>query len=323
MHYFFKKPLLFIFSLFSLSLILITAFFFSGESQIASSEELAKLKAGKEFWTWQSPYGPLDMHYIEKGQGDRHILMIHGFRSHSYTWKALIDPLAEAGFHVWAIDLVGYGLSDKPDHTLYNLDFFIEQIHAFIEGKGIKKAHLIGNSMGGGLALSMALAHPEQVQSLVLLDALGYPLEIPFYLSISKYVGKLWAPFVGPTLIRYGLKQIMHDKNKVSDEQVEAYCLPYRFPKGVITSILTLQQFNNEQLIEIARDYPTLNSPILIIWGDHDTLIPMSHYEKFTQDFPHANRLLIPNCGHIPQEEAPDQVLEALLNFFATIKPTL
>lgn len=293
--------------------------FISTDLQILEPEELEKIKQGKQFWEWASPYGPLAMHYVEKGEGANHILLLHGFRSHTYTWKYLTDPLSKAGYHVWAIDLIGYGLSDKPDHAMYNVDFFVQQIVSFMEAKGIFNAHLIGNSMGGGLALNIALDYPQHVRSLSLLSALGYPLDLPFYLSLGRHISQIWAPFLGPRMVRQTLQQVVCQTELITDEQVEAYCLPYRFPNGIITSLLTLQQFDNQRLIEMSKRYPTLQLPTLVIWGDHDRLIPIHHYEKFIQDFPHAGRLLIGNCGHIPQEEAPQQVLEAVSQFLQNI----
>lgn len=310
-----RKVWLVLAALIGMSGIAAIALFVVTEIQILDTEEQQKLKEGKSFWSWPSVHGPLSMHYIEKGVGSNHLILMHGFRSHSYTWKNLINPLAEAGYHVWAIDLIGYGLSDKPEKPIYNADFFRDQIEAFMEAKGIIKMHLAGNSMGGGLALSLALAHPQRVRSLILLNALGYPLDIPMYLALAKHASQFWAPFLGPTMVRYCLQQIVYHPEQVSDEQVEAYSLPYRFPGGIAASIFTLQAFDNQKLNEMGRLYASVSSPVLIIWGDHDNLIPITHYEKFLYDFPHSDKLLIPQCGHIPQEENPEAVLAAILPF--------
>lgn len=301
-----------VFSLFGGALIV---FFLSTEIQILKPIEQLQIKVGKQFWEWHSPYGPLAIHYIEKGEGPHHLLLLHGFRAHSFTWKALMDPLTGAGYHVWSIDFIGYGLSDKPEQDIYNDNFFVQQIYAFMQAKNIENVHLIGSSMGGGLAMSLALDHPKEIRSLTLLNALAYPLEMPLSLYLGKHIGSLWSPFLGPTLVRYGLKQIFYHADKISDEQVEAYSLPYRFPGGVTAPLLTLQNFNNQRLVEMGCHYPSLIHPMLIIWGDHDTLIPLSHYENFIRDFPNAEKLLIKNCGHLPQEEEPEQVLTAILNF--------
>ncbi len=301
--------------LFAFFWIALFSLFVSMEIQFLDQEEEQKLKEGKQFWEWQSPHGPLAMHYVEKGIGSDHLLFLHGFRSHSFTWRALLDPLAEAGFHVWAIDLIGYGLSDKPVEDVYSADLFVQQINAFMKAKGINQAHIIGNSMGGGLALLLALLDPGPIRSLMLLSALGYPLETSFSLTIGKHIAHIWPAFMNPTMVRFGLKQIVYHADKISDEQVDAYSLPYRFPGGVKASLLTLEKFDNQHLIDMQPKYSKLKMPTLIIWGKYDSLLPIAHYEKFNQDFPHAEKLLINNCGHLPQEEAPEQVLNAILKF--------
>ena len=175
--------------------------------------------------------------------------------------------------------------------------------------------------MGGGLALRLSCAYPHRVGSLTLLSALGYPLDLPFYLSIAKHINQIWTPFLGPRVVRRILNHVVFNGESVTDEQVEAYCLPYRFPGGITASLRTLQQFDNQELVELGKHYPSLPHPIFIIWGDHDSLIPINHYEKFLNDFPHAEHLLIQNCGHIPQEEYPQQVLTALLLFLQSNRP--
>jgi pimeloyl-ACP methyl ester carboxylesterase len=295
------------------------AWLISADLPILEFEEQQKLKADKNFWGWSSPYGSFEIHYVEKGSGTKHLLLLHGFRGHSYTWRHLMTPLAKAGYHVWAIDLIGYGLSDKPDNVPYNVDFFVQQVKDFMDAHEIQQAHFVGSSMGGGLALSVALADPQRIHSLTLLNALGYPIPLPLYLSVARYFSQIWAPFLSPTVVRTVLKQTVFNEKLISDEQVEAYALPYRFPGGLAATLLTLQQFDNSILRDMEKHYINLHYPLLVIWGDHDTLIPVSHYKKFLQDFPTAQSLLIKNCGHIPQEEEPEQVLTAMLDFLRSV----
>jgi pimeloyl-ACP methyl ester carboxylesterase len=310
-----KKCLSHLLSLFILSIFIGMIPFLPTDTRILSVEEQVKLKAGKTFWEWEHSNQPYSMHYIEKGTGSKHILLIHGFRANTFTWRYLIDPLAEAGYHVWAIDLIGYGLSDKPSEVPYDLDFFLDQIQAFMKGKQILHAHLIGNSMGGGLAIGMALHHPEKVDSLTLISALGYPLDLSFYLIVGKNFGNLLTPFLGPTMIRQGMSDIVYDKKSITNEQIEAYSLPYQLPGGTIASTITLEKFDNQKLEKISQRYKEIKKPLLVIWGEHDKLIPVSHYHRFAQDFPSCEKLLIQQCGHIPQEETPEAVIAKLLDF--------
>lgn len=292
----------------------VTIFVFN-DIQILHENEQRKIKEGKQFWQWYSEFGPIAVHYNEYGEGDNHLVLLHGFRSHSYTWQKIAEPLATMGHHVWAIDLVGFGLSDKPPHASYHVDFFARQIHDFMEDQGIEKAHFMGNSLGGGLSLIMALEYPSKVESLTLLAALGYPIDFPIYLAIGRYFESIWTPFLGPTMVREVLKQVVYDKDSVTEDQVAAYSLPYRFPGGIKTSLLTLQNFDNQRLKEMEKQYSFLKHPVLIIWGENDPLLPVDHYKKFVCDLPHAKELLIPQCGHIPQEEAPHEVLKAVISF--------
>lgn len=308
----------FIFQLLSLSLLLGAIGlipFLPRETTLLSREEQQRLKQNKTFWTWNSDYGNLDVHYIEKGTGPHHLILLHGFRANTFTWHHLIDPLVKAGYHVWALDLIGYGLSDKPAHVPYHTEFFIDQIHAFMVGNQIEQAHLIGNSMGGGLTLGMAVTHPKQVQSLILINALGYPLDLSFYLIIGKNFGHFLTPLIGPTVIRQGMEDIVYKKENLSNEQIEAYVLPYRLPGGTLATTKTMENFDNQRLIALKEQYKFIHKPMLVIWGEKDRLIPLDHYHQFVADFPFCDHALISDCGHIPQEEAPKEVLEVLLPF--------
>jgi pimeloyl-ACP methyl ester carboxylesterase len=309
-----KKSFIF-FLLCSIIALLFASFFSSTDIHLLDQKEESIIKKGKTFWNWHSPHGKLAIHYLEKGEGTNHLFFIHGFRAHTFTWNHLVEPLAKAGFHVWAIDFIGYGLSDKPDDAPYDFHFFITQLKEFMQAKGIKQAHLVGNSLGGGIALNLAIQHPSYVQSLTLISALGYPLHLPTYLSIARHIDRLWPPFLGPTWVKKTLENVVYDKKKVSDEQVKAYCLPYQLSGGILSTLLTLRQYNNQHLEEMQKAYPSLQKPILLIWGEDDPLIPLDHFYQFTKDFPNADYLLLKKCGHIPQEEEPQHVLKVIKNF--------
>jgi pimeloyl-ACP methyl ester carboxylesterase len=187
-----------------------------------------------------------------------------------------------------------------------------------MKAKQIPSAHFIGNSMGGALALTTTIYAPERVRSLTLIDALGYPLALPLPLLISKIMGSFIKPFQSKFLVRKTLEQIMYDPSKVTDEQVEEYFLPFRIPGGTKALIATLRNFDDSQLEKMAEKFSDIHVPILVIWGEKDKWIPLSQYEHFLKDFPKAERLLIPNCGHIPQEECPHEVVEAIIKFLST-----
>ena len=155
--------------------------------KIIPEENIQQLKQGKTFWQWSKGSSTLDVHYVEAGKGDNHIVLLHGFRAHTYTWNEIIHKLADAGMHVWAVDLIGFGLSDKPSEISYDQTLFTDQIRSFMKAKAIDKAHLVGNSMGGTVALNVTLQEPELVASITLINALGYELKMPFYIYIFNW----------------------------------------------------------------------------------------------------------------------------------------
>jgi pimeloyl-ACP methyl ester carboxylesterase len=300
-----------------LSLCLALLPFLCGCSNSLTSDQIATLKANERFWQWQSSYGTFNIHYVEKGQGTRHVILLHGLAANTYTWHYLTGPLAKAGYHVWSLDLLGYGLSDKPETAAYGLELFTAQIKAFMQDRGIEQAHFIGNSMGGGLALSMAIFHPQNARSLTLIDALGYPLQLPLPLKISRLLGKAMPPLFNNFIMRQALEQIVYDPRTITDKQVAAYSTPLKMPGGKEAFAATLQSFDNEQIEWLSQHYSHIHIPTLLIWGSQDQWIPLSHYQQFLHDFPHTQAMIISNCGHIPQEECPQRVLEAILHFLS------
>lgn len=299
---------------FSLPLLFSLFFPSSIQSKIAQKEG-----ENPTFWQWNLPSGSYAVHYIERGKGPRHVMLQHGFAAHSYTWRFMIDVLAAAGYHVWSMDLIGFGLSDKPSEAPYHLQFFTHQIEAFMQAKEIPQASFIGNSMGGGLALAMSIYFPRRVQSLVLIDAFAFPMKFPFQFTLVKKLGKLSKPFLGKFTVRQILKKLISDPNKISEEQVNAYAFPLLAPGGKDAFIKTLQNFDEKELEKLTLLYKNIRVPMLIIWGEKDPWMPLDYFQKVVQAFPKAKTVLIRNCGHAPQEECPSEVNRAVLQFLDSL----
>ena len=292
---------------------------FSGCSSYSSSDLIyvASLKAEKKFWNWESE--DIQVHYVEKGKGDRHVLLLHGFGANTYTWNQQIDLLAKKGYRVWALDWVGFGFSDKPLDVDYNLDLYRRQAIEFMDAMGIQKAHLVANSMGGAVALALAESNPNRVSSLVLIDPLAYPIELPFIYSVGKKLGGLIKPFFSRERVYKTLKEIYHDPERITEEQVDAYWLPYRMEGGREAVVKLLKSFDLEVLDSLQKGYRDLKMPLLLIWGENDEWIPVSQLEDFSRDFPKAKQNIIPCCGHTPQEEKPEAVNPLLIQFLSSL----
>ncbi|WP_195155581.1 alpha/beta fold hydrolase [Candidatus Protochlamydia phocaeensis] len=272
------------------------------------------MRKGRSFWEWPASFGKQAIHYIEQGEGEKHILLLHGFASHTYTWRYQIPFLAAEGYHVWALDYMGHGLSDKPAIS-YQFKHFLELIKSFMQAQGISKVHAIGNSMGGSLALALAANYPQMVCSLTLLDAVAYPFNMPFIAHVGKIGGKLLFPFINETAIRLFLRQIVSDPSHITQEQVQAYLLPFHLKGGKEALIEMIKHFDFQTMMQLYRRFSLVVQPLLVIWGKDDAFIPLSHFHRFGEDFPYAQSQLIAQAGHIPQEEQPKRVNEILGEF--------
>jgi len=138
--------------------------------------ELVPPVAGKDLVDY-GEFAEIDgmkIHLQHEGTGPA-VILIHGYTSNLYTWRFNIKELAARGLSVWSLDLPGFGYSDKPDDFGYTLADYADFMADFMDAEGIPKAALVGNSMGGSIAMKTYLVHPDRVERLVLIDSSGYP----------------------------------------------------------------------------------------------------------------------------------------------------
>lgn len=255
------------------------------------------------------------VHYQEKGTG-RPLILIHGLSSSTYSWKDVFEPLAK-NYRVIAVDLKGFGFSGKPDGDYTRRAQAILVAH-LLDYLKIDQAWLAGNSMGGEVALNFALQNPQRVAGLILIDSAG--VSVPNANSVTP--GYARVPFVGPVLIalaltsdslvRRGLERSFYDGAKVTDERVAAYYRPLKTRGGQLGSLRARTQWG---LFPIEPDLNKINSPTLIIWGAEDALIPLAAGRKMNSLIKDSKLVILEKCGHVPQEELPERVLDEMTKF--------
>jgi len=172
---------------------------------------------------------------MECGEGCDHILLIHGYGAYSITWKDLIPPLIKAGKKVWTIDLLGFGYSDKPLDIPYTLELYLEQINAFMHDMHIPRADLIGHSMGGAIALGMAMDFSDRVKSLTLISPMAYLSKVAFGLRIGKRFLSLIKLFWGMPFLRIARRYLIVNTETACTAQKEAEAAePYFLENGLV-----------------------------------------------------------------------------------------
>lgn len=255
------------------------------------------------------------IHYVDTGTGSP-LVFIHGFGASIYSWRKNLDPISQ--FHrVCAPDLPGFGYSDKPLDGDYSIDAYADFIIQFMDKLQIKEAVLVGHSLGGGIALLTSLKYPSRVKALILLDAEAYPITPPLMLTVAKLpvIRSVIHRAIGKWVVRISLKRSYFNQTLITDNLVDEYYRPFLTENGKVVPIKVLQAMDFEKLQELPRRYRRIRKRTLIIWGEEDRISPIHLAHKLKKDLPYAKLKIIPASGHLVQEEKPEVVNRAILNF--------
>ncbi len=272
--------------------------------------------------------GGIRMHYRDEGAADAPVLLaIHGFSASLHTWEPWVNELATGDdrvndYRIVSIDLPGHGLTRAPAGYQASIEVFRDVVAEFVRSQDLSTFALAGSSMGGNVAWEYALAHPEQVNALILVDASGWP-EVRADLSEEPAVFKLLRnPVLGPAmsqldntrLIRDGLEASFVDQSLVTDAMTERYSELSRAP-GHRDILLQMTLGFRERNYATAERLAPLRMPVLILTGDQDRLVPPEHAQQFHDAIPGSQLITFENVGHIPQEERPADSAMAVHEF--------
>jgi pimeloyl-ACP methyl ester carboxylesterase len=252
-------------------------------------------------------------------RGKTPIVLVHGWLLSHYMWRHIVGPLTQAGHSVIALDLPGFGESDRPSTASYRYDTtaFSDTVLDLLDSLSIERAILCGMSLGGAVALVTAARHPERVERLALIDTVVYPTPLP----PEGYAVKL--PVVGQFLFRLALarknirahmkRDIYFDPSFVTDEWVDYVWERAQRPGGVEAAHRALEILENPDTV--MHSIAAVRAPTLIAWGEQDQLFPVAHGRRLHGQLTGSELRVIPACGHSPAEEKPEELLAALLPF--------
>lgn len=251
------------------------------------------------------------LHYTQHGRG-KPIVLIHGFAGSTYTWRELI-PLLAPKYTVYAVDLLGFGLSDKPADGNYSLSGQGSLIVDFIETLGLHQPAIAGHSMGGVIAALAVVQSPEKVGCLVLVDPGFYHGRPPGFLKYLIFpfdvaVAKLFYTKVVRTrslLIAY------YNQSLVTEELVDNYLKPAGTP-GATAAIARMNKYSRERYDDLCG---RIHAPTLLVWGRYDRIVPVGDAERVRGEVNGSLLALIDNAGHMVQEEKPQEVAAAIQQF--------
>ncbi|MBS1794154.1 MAG: alpha/beta hydrolase [Acidobacteria bacterium] len=255
--------------------------------------------------------------------GDHHdpvMILVHGFTASCYVWKSVAPQIAAEGFRVIAVDLIGFGYSDKPAWFDYTIASQARMIARLMDRLGIGRATLVGSSYGGAISLTLALDYAERVDKLVLVDSVinDEPAEHPV-LKLARIpgVGEVMTPFLidSRTFLKFRMQGTLAAANHhlITKDRIESIIRPLNAKDG---HNAVLQSGRNWDADRIEEDLHLVMQPTLIIWGEEDSVIPIRHGETLYRSILNSRFVVLKNCGHVPQEEKPD-LFTALVSGFA------
>jgi pimeloyl-ACP methyl ester carboxylesterase len=259
------------------------------------------------------------VHYQEAG--DEHapaMILIHGFASSTLVWSKVFLKLADAGYRVIALDMLGYGYSAKPRKGEYTIAGQAKLLMRLLDRLGIPRAIFVGSSYGGAVAATCALDYPDRVEKLILVGAVNNNRPLAFTL-MRLFGSPVFGDVVSPPLIgsrrllRRRMKRVYDRHSWALDERrVDARHLPLRAAGTHRAIIRTVRSWDAER---ISRDAHLIKQPALLLWGENDLDIPLADGERLHAQIPGSRLIVFLNCGHIPHEEYPEAFTKIVTDF--------
>jgi pimeloyl-ACP methyl ester carboxylesterase len=271
----------------------------------------------------------LDLHgeriaYRDAGAGEA-LLLIHGMAGSSATWRAVIPELAKR-YRVIAPDLLGHGESAKPRGD-YSLGAFAAWLRDLLDALGIRQATVIGQSLGGGVAMQFAYQHRDYCQRLVLISSGGLGPDLNWILRILSAPGaELVLPVVAPQpVLNLGNKlgswlTSAGIKSPRTGEMWSAYCSLSDRPtrQAFLRTLRSVVDYRGQAVSALGKIHVSYGLPTLLIWGEQDRIIPVAHGYAAHDAVPGSRLEVLAGVGHFPHVEAPAAVVGILDDFIAT-----
>jgi pimeloyl-ACP methyl ester carboxylesterase len=265
----------------------------------------------------------LRVHTKVAGEGEPALLLLHGFGASLFSWREVTQPLGEVGTVV-AFDRPAFGLTERPmpgewdGESPYGQAAQVELTVGLMDALGIERAVLVGNSAGGTVAALTALRHPERVEALVLVDAAIYagggspPWILPLLRTPQmRRLGPLFTRRIRDWGMDFG-RSAWHDPSLMTPEVWEGYTRPLQVENwDRALWELTIA----DRPTDLAERLDELAMPALVITGDDDRIVPTEQSIRLAEELPDADLVVVPECGHVPQEECPEAFLEAMFGF--------
>lgn len=256
--------------------------------------------------------------FVRTGGSGPDVVLLHGLGDSSIGWHKVEQPLRDAGFRVTVWDALGTGRSDRPETSDYGLASHVARLCAVMDQLGIRRAHLIGNSLGGTEALLFAQFHPGRTGRLVLVNPAAYPeggTTPAWFWQVPGLAETVLQQLPPEWIARAMLWYLSGDRRRITNEDVQLYAAE---AQGKIAGLILQQRQLYPEPAVIMRwveGHRQMQAPALILWGDRDPILPLEQAQRLARELPHAELRLLEGVGHIAQLEVPQLVIDEAVRF--------
>jgi len=272
--------------------------------------------------TNRQPSASVSLYKEVYGAGDP-ILCLHGLGANIYSWRHFIAPFSQNNKLI-LVDFKGCGRSPKPLDMRYSIDDKVEDIYNLILEENLTNLTLVGNSLGGAIALLVAIRlgkqQPGRLAKLVLIDSAGDKGTLPAHLKLLRSPLGTFIIYLAPSKLAalMTLRMCYYDRKRITTEHVKAYAAPLANRGGRHALLHTARQCIPANADELIAQVATINVPTFILWGREDKVIPLKVGQLLHQLIPNSTLEVIDHCGHIPQEEKPEETISRISRFLTT-----
>ena len=250
------------------------------------------------------------IHYLERGSGPA-IVLIHGFGGHTFSFRHIVPALA-VDHRVVAVDLMGFGYSERPANADYSLTAQAHRVLKLMDILGIERAAALGHSMGGEVVMRMASIAPERVGRLIL--AASVSGDRPPTLPTTPLIKPLLPAMVRLTS-RLMLRRSVYDRSFITPEIREGYAAPTRIRGSVDGLYQMLRDGRKDKKIDFSR----ITQPVLVLWAAGEKLVPGWGLGRIQKRLPQAEVVVVSEAGHLLLEERPEECNAAVRRFLEVV----
>lgn len=265
------------------------------------------------------PVGPGSVHVERYGHGGSPILLVHGFGTCAFLWREVGPTLASANRTAFAVDLFGYGESDRPFDAQFGIAAQSDYLDRALTALRLTKATIVGVDLGGAVAMHLAYSRPERVERLVLVNPIALD-EVPaddiktLQRNTARFAFRVSRGLLGAApLMRELLERSVAAPDKMPDRLVARYMAPYVGQDGLNHLLSLARAVDNEDMADV--ELGQIDCPTLIVWGDQDRFLSPKMADKLADTIPGSRLVRLPGTGRLVPEEAPETLANMILEF--------